>query len=67
MDAALEVAGIWPIREYVSSWQATITKYIEGRPIYKLFIGEDLMEGSSRLLSWWAQEHIPKQANREVG
>ena len=27
VDAALEVAGIWPIREYVSIWQAKIAKY----------------------------------------
>ena len=33
VDAALEVAAICPIREYVSSWQETIAKYIAGRPI----------------------------------
>ena len=60
VEAALKVACIWPIRKYVRSWQTTIAKYIAAIPIYKLCIGEERMEGSSRLLRWWYQEHPPQ-------
>ena len=33
LNAALEVTGLWMIREYVRRWQATISDYITGRPI----------------------------------
>ena len=33
---ALEVTGIFPIREYSRRWQATIAEYVAGKPIYEL-------------------------------
>ena len=67
VDAALEVTGIWPMRKYMNRRYATITEYVSGRLMYRLWTGEERMEGSSRFLRWWDQEHDPKQAEREVG
>ena len=47
-------------------WQAKIAEYVSGRPIYKLFIGAEQMEGSSRFLRWWGQYHGPNQTDMEV-
>ena len=41
-----------------------VEEYIEGILIYRLCNGVDRMEGYSRLLMWWQQEHNPKQKER---
>ena len=64
MDAALEVTGLWPIRDYVRRWQEKIMDYVAWRIIYKPFICAENMEGPSRFLRWWEQEHAPTQAER---
>ena len=43
VDAALEVTGIWPIKEYMRRRQATITEYVSGRSIYEIFTGSERM------------------------
>ena len=50
MEKALEAAGVWPMKEYICSRQATITEYIESRPINELLTGEERMPGSIELL-----------------
>ena len=36
MGAALEVTGIWPIREYVRRWKAKIVEYVAWKPKYEI-------------------------------
>ena len=67
VDAALEVPGIWAIRWYVRRRLATIVEYVAERSIYELCTVMDKMEGYSRFLRWWDQEHGPTQAERELG
>ena len=51
VDASLYTTVISMIREYMSRRQATIAKYVAGRPIYELFKGLERMEGYIRFLS----------------
>ena len=55
------------MRDYIQRQQATIAEYISDRTIYELCTGEERMEGFSRLLWWWDQDHGPTQAEQEVG
>ena len=41
-----------------------MAKYDEDNPIYNLFIVVDRMEGSSRFIQWWDQDHGPTQVER---
>ena len=43
VDAALEVTGIWTIREYVRMRKAKITEYVAGRKFYELCTGTEKM------------------------
>ena len=67
VDVVMEVKGIWPMREYVRILHTTILDYVAGRPMYEMCTGEERMEGFSRLLWWWDQDHGPTQAEQEVG
>ena len=67
VDAALEVTGIWTIREYMRRRQAKIAEYVAGRLIYDMYKGVESMEGPRRFLRWWYQSHGPTQDDREVG
>ena len=58
--------GLWTIKEYVRRRQTTIAKYAAVRTIYKLFTGTERMEGPSRFLMWWYQDHGPNNTEREV-
>ena len=53
VDAALELTGIYLMREYLRRQQAKIAEYVAGRPIYELCTREERMYGSSRFLMWW--------------
>ena len=44
----------------------TFLEYVAGRSIYKLFRGVEKMKGSSRILGWWYQEHVPTQTEKDV-
>ena len=50
VDVAVEVTGLWPIRDYVRRRSETIAEFFTGRPIYKLYTGAERMEVSSRFL-----------------
>ena len=41
VDAALEITGIWSIREYVRRHQAKIAEYVSGIPIEELCTGAE--------------------------
>ena len=66
MDAALETTGVFPIREYVRRREVKLLECVAGILIYKLFTGAERMEGSSRFLRWWYQDHVTNQTKREV-
>ena len=55
----MDITGLWTIRDYLRRRYATISEYVAGIPIYKLFTGSERMEGSSRFLMWRDQEHAP--------
>ena len=55
VDAALDVTGIWLIREYVGRHQETVAGYVSRRPICIIYKGADNMEGFIRLLRCWDQ------------
>ena len=65
-DSALEVKWLWPIREYMRRRQATLAGYVAGITIYELSTVAERMEGSSRFLSWWYQEHGTKRTDRDI-
>ena len=58
ISEALEVAGLYPIREYIHRRQSTIATYIAERPIYKMCMEATRAPGAyhSRL-NWWTQNH----------
>ena len=67
VDAAMEVTGICPIKDYVRRRQETILEYVAGSLIYGMCTGAERMEGYIMFLRGWEQEHGPTQVEREVG
>ena len=63
----MEVTGLWSIREYVRRRQEKNAEYAAERQIYELCTGAESMEGSSKFLMWWYQEHGPTQGERDGG
>ena len=57
VSTALEVTGLWPMREYVRRWQAKIAEYIAGHPIFELCRYAERREISIMFLCWWDQDH----------
>ena len=55
MDDALDIAGIWPIKEYTQTRQATIVEQLYFWTIYEMCMGADRMTGSIRFMRWWYQ------------
>ena len=49
---ALEIAWLWPIKEYIQRRQATIAEHIACQPIYELFTGVEKFPGSSKFMRW---------------
>ena len=47
VEYALEISGLWPIKDYIQRRQATITAHISCRTIYELCTGLERMTGSS--------------------
>ena len=62
MDTSLEITGDFLIREHVRRRKEKIVEYVVGIQIYELCTVTERMEGYSRFLRWWDQEHGPKQA-----
>ena len=62
VEEALELAGMWPMQEYVRRRQATIEDCIATRLIYELCTGAEHMQGSSRILRWWEQDYSQEGA-----
>ena len=58
---ALEDAGIFPIKEYIKIWKATITSQVAFRTIYELCAGVEQMPGSICLTRWWNQDVGPEE------
>ena len=58
MLAAIDVAGIHTIVEYIRMRQATINEKVACRPIYELCVEADWMPGASRILRWWDQDVV---------
>ena len=56
VEEALEAAGLWSIKNYIWRRQATISEYIDNRPIYELFTDPERIMVSSRLLRWWDKD-----------
>ena len=52
----LEISVIWPIKEYIHRWQATVTDHLACRTIYELCMGVENMLGYSQLIRWWEQD-----------
>ena len=55
---------ICKIREYKRIQKEKTKEYASGRQIYELCTGAERIEGSSRFLMWWDQEHGPNQKKR---
>ena len=53
---ALEVTGLWPMKEYIRKSQDTVAEYITNHPIYELFTEAKRMPVSSRFMRWWDQD-----------
>ena len=66
VEAALKASWICPIREYVRRRKKHFHSMYQEGPIYEICTGVDSMEGSSRLLSWWSQVHVPTKLYREL-
>ena len=67
VEAALEAAWIWTMRDYVRRWKASTEEYVTDQPIYELCTGAERMEESSRFIRWQDQDNGTTQAEREVG
>ena len=51
MDEALEIARLWPIKEYIQRRQGTVAAQVVCRPIYELCTGAERIPGTSMLCS----------------
>ena len=56
--AAMEAAGIHPIREYIRKRQTDIAEKVACRPIYKLFADGEWMTGMIQMVRWWDQDVV---------
>ena len=56
LEEALELSGIWPIKEYIQRRQATIAAHISNQTIYELCMGSEKIPVSSILMRWWDQD-----------
>ena len=55
VEDALEISGLWPIKEYIQRRQSTITEHIVCRPIYELCMGAEKTTGYGQSMRWWYQ------------
>ena len=53
---ALEVADLWPLKEYIQRRQANIAEYITNHPIYELCMGAERITGFIRFIRCWDQD-----------
>ena len=56
--AAMEAAGLHPIREYSRRRQAALEEKVACRLIYALCAKAEWMPGTIRMVRWWDQEVV---------
>ena len=54
----MDAAGIHPIRDKISSWQATIAGKGDFCIIYKLCVGAEQIPGMIQIVRWWYQDVV---------
>jgi hypothetical protein len=54
---ALEVAGLYPIQEYIRRRQDRLAEYVATRPIYARCQAATQLSGSASRLRYWQQDH----------
>ena len=52
-EEVIDVAGLWPMQEYVRRRQEKIVEYIVTRLIFELCTRVEQIQGSSCSLRWW--------------
>ena len=58
MVAALETAGLHPIREYIRRRNANIAEKVSCRPIYDLCAKAERMPGMIHMMRCWYQDVV---------
>ena len=56
MEEALEVTGLWSIKEYIQRQKDNIAANISNRAIYEPWKGVENISGSCRFMRWWDQD-----------
>ena len=51
----LDIAGMWPIKEYIQRYWDSIAAHIAFRPIYEMYMEAEKIPGSSLFMMWWDQ------------
>ena len=66
VEEALEAEVLCPMHEYISQIQSTIEESITTRTIYEMCTGAQRLQGTSRMVWWWVQEHNWEEGDNGV-